>query len=197
MRDKLRNIKPFHFGPAQTPQDDYKFATEDPIKFKFKRPATISMPTPDDSAFKQLGTLLSNPFDGVRALVNQTRGGIRQSLNLSDEGDRDGVYGSLSSLRRAKESNSQETKKALSRSAPFNAASQISALASGALLTASTVNDLIQGDPKAALLKKAKMVKPIYNAVKKTGLDPTNALLGLYYGYKGVKTGNNIYKQNK
>ena len=97
MRDKLRNIKPFHFGPAQTPQDDYKFATEDP-------PATISMPTPDDSVFKQLGTLLSNPFDGVRALVNQTRGGIRESLGMRDEGDRDGVYGSLSSLRRANES---------------------------------------------------------------------------------------------
>lgn len=38
MRDKLRNIKPFHFGPAQTPQDDYKFATEDPVD----PPATIS-----------------------------------------------------------------------------------------------------------------------------------------------------------
>ena len=193
MRDKLRNIKPFHFGPAQKPQDSYKFATEDPTD----PPATISMPTPDDSTFQQIGTLLSNPFDGIRALVNQTRGGIRESLNLSDEGDRDGVYGSLSSLRRAKESKSQETKEALSRSAPFNAASQISALASGAVLTASTVNDLIQGDPKAALLKKAKIVKPIYNAVKKTGVDPTKALLGLYYGYKGAKTGNNIYEQNK
>ena len=50
MRDKLRNIKPFHFGPAQMPQDDYKFATEDPKN----PPATISMPTPDDSAFEQI-----------------------------------------------------------------------------------------------------------------------------------------------
>jgi hypothetical protein len=190
MRDKLRNIKPFHFGPAQTPQDDYKFATEDP-------PATISMPTPDDSVFKQLGTLLSNPFDGVRALVNQTRGGIRESLGMRDEGDRDGVYGSLSSLRRANESKNEEVKSELKRSSAFNTASQIGALASGAVLTASTVNDLIQGDPKAALLKKAKVVKPIYNAVKKVSNNPTKSLLGLYYGYKGVKTAKNIKDQNQ
>jgi len=190
MRDKLRNIKPFHFGPAQAPQDDYKFATEDP-------PATISMPTPDDSVFKQLGTLLSNPFDGVRALVNQTRGGIRESLGMRDEGDRDGVYGSLSSLRRANESKNEEVKSELKRSSAFNTASQIGALASGAVLTASTVNDLIQGDPKAALLKKAKVVKPIYNAVKKVSNNPTKSLLGLYYGYKGVKTAKNIKDQNQ
>ncbi len=193
MRDKLRNIKPFHFGPAQKPQDDYKFATEDPKN----PPATISMPTPDDSAFKQIGTLLSNPFDGVRALVNQTRGGIRESLGMRDEGDRDGVYGSLSNLRRAKASNREDVKKELSRSSAFNTASQLGALASGAVLTASTVNDLIQGDPKAALLKKAKVVKPIYNAVKKVSKDPTGSLLGLYYGYKGIKTANNIQEQNK
>ena len=193
MRDKLRNIKPFHFGPAQKPQDGYKFATEDPTD----PPATISMPTPDDGVFKQIGTLFSNPFDGVRALVNQTRGGIRESLGMRDEGDRDGAYGSLSNLRRAKASDEEDIKKELSRSSAFNTASQIAALSSGAALTASTINDLAQGDPKAALLKKAKVIKPIYNAVKKTGLDPTNALLGLYYGYKGVKTGKNIYKQNK
>jgi hypothetical protein len=193
MRDKLRNMTPFHFGPAQTPQDDYKFATEDPKN----PPATISMPTPDDGVFQQIGTLFSNPFDGVRALVNQTRGGIRESLGMRDEGDRDGVYGSLSNLRRAKASNSEDVKKALSRSSAFNTASQLAALTSGAVLTASTVNDLAQGDPKAALLKKAKVVKPIYNAVKKTGLDPSKSLLSLYYGYKGLKTGNNIYKQNK
>jgi hypothetical protein len=202
MRDKLRNIKPFHFGPAQTPQDDYEFATEDPVdpivkaKPQFKKPATISMPTPDDGVLQQLGTLLSNPFDGVKALVNQTRGGIRESLGMSDEGDRDGSYGSLSSLRRANESNREDVKKSLGRSSAFNSASQIAALASGAMLTASTVNDLLQGDPKAALLKKAKVVKPIYNAVKKTGLDPTKSLLGLYYGYKGLKAGDNINKKH-
>ena len=193
MRDKLRNIKPFHFGPAQKPQDDYKFATEE----QKNPPATISMPTPDDSVFKQLGTLLSNPFDGVRALVNQTRGGIRESLGMRDEGDRDGVYGSLSSLRRANESKNEEVKSELKRSSAFNSASQIGALASGAVLTASTVNDLIQGDPKAALLKKAKVVKPIYNAVKKVSNNPTKSLLGLYYGYKGVKTAKNIKDQNQ
>ena len=193
MRDKLRNIKPFHFGPAQKPQDNYKFATEDPKN----PPATISMPTPDDGYFKQIGTLLSNPFDGVRALVNQTRGGIRESLGMRDQGDRDGVYGSLSNLRRAQESEREDVKKELTRSSAFNTASQIGALASGAVLTASTVNDLIQGDPKAALLKKAKVVKPIYNAVKKVSNNPTKSLLGLYYGYKGVKTAKNIKDQNQ
>ncbi len=181
MRDKLRNIKPFNFGPAQTPQDDYKFATEDPVD----PPATISMPTPDDGVFQQLGTLLSNPFDGVRALVNQTRGGIRESLGMSDQGDRDGSFGSLSSLRRANESNREDVKKSLAKSSAFNSASQIAALSSGALLTASTVNDLVQGDPKAAILKKAKVVKPLYNAVKKTGLDQQNHCLACIMVIKG------------
>ena len=126
---------------------------------------TISMPTEDRSVIEQIGTLLSNPFSGSRALVNQTRGGIRNSLGMSDQGDRDGVYGSLTNLARAKESNDLETQQAL---------------ASGAVLTGQTVADLLQGDPTAMALKTAKKYKPIYNTAKKA-----------YMGLKGGKVAKN------
>jgi hypothetical protein len=136
---------------------------------------TISMPTENKSAIEQIGTLLSNPFSGTRALVNQTRGGIRNSLGMSDQGDREGVYGSLTSLARAKDSNDLETQKALESGSEFNTASQIGALASGAVLTGQTVADLLQGDPTAIALKTAKKYKPLYNTAK-------NAYMGLKTG---------------
>tara|TARA_R110002096_G_scaffold185019_1_gene363658 strand:+ start:26 stop:706 length:681 start_codon:yes stop_codon:yes gene_type:complete len=142
---------------------------------------TISMPTENKSAIEQIGTLLSNPFSGTRALVNQTRGGIRNSLGMSDQGDREGVYGSLTSLARAKDSNDLETQKALESGNEFNSASQIAALASGAALTGQTVADLLQGDPTAMALKTAKKYKPIYNTAKKA-----------YMGLKGGKVAKNI-----
>ena len=139
---------------------------------------TISMPTQKRSAIEQIGTLLSNPFSGTRALVNQTRGGIRNSLGMSDEGDRDGVYGSLTSLARSKDSNDLETQKALESGSEFNTASQIAALGSGALLAGQTFADLLQGDPASAALKAGKKFKPLYNTAKKA-----------YMGYKGGKVG--------
>ena len=137
---------------------------------------TISMPTEDDSLTKQIGTLLSNPVSGVRSLVNQTRGGVRESLGMSDEGDRSGVYGSLTNLSRAKDSTEPSTIKALERGEPFNVASQIGVLASGAALTGQTLADLAQGDPTAAIFKTAKKLKPIYKLAKKA-----------YMGLKGGK----------
>jgi hypothetical protein len=136
---------------------------------------TISTPTKDDSLIKQVGTLLSNPFDGVRSLVNQTRGGIRESLGMSDEGDRSGVYGSLTNLSRANDSTDPDTIKELERGKALNVASQIGALASGAVLTGQTLADLAQGDPAAAALKGAKKFKPIYKLAK-------NAYMGLKAG---------------
>ncbi len=136
---------------------------------------TISQPTPDDSFSKQIGTLLSNPFSGTRALVNQARGGIRESLGMCDEGDREGVYGSLTSLSRAKDSEDKDTQKALEKGEAFNTASQIGALASGAVLTGQTLADLAQGDPTAAALKGAKKFKPVYKLAK-------NAYMGLKAG---------------
>ena len=140
-----------------------------------------------DNFFQQAGTLLSNPFDGIRALSNQARGGIREAFGMSDEGDRDGVYGSLTSLSRAKASDDAETQKALERSSAFNTASQVAMLGSGTALGAQTVNDLIQGDATGAIIKKAKVLKPIYNAVKKLGVDPTKLTKQAYKTYKANK----------
>ena len=148
---------------------------------------TISATAEDDGALKQIGTLLSNPFDGIRALGNQARGGIREAFGMRDEGDGSGVYGSLTSLRRAKASDDASTKKALERSSGLNAVSQVGMLGSAAALGAQTVNDLLQGDVAGAVLKKAKALKPVYNAVKKLGVNPTAASKALYKGYKANK----------
>lgn len=181
MRDKIRNIKPFKQGPAQRTEEDYqdnKF-NEKIKELENRKPknpqGNISIPE-DDSPAQQASTLVSNPFDGVRALANQTVGGIQNMFGI-DKGFRDGPYGSLTSLRRANNATDPETKQALSRSAPFNQATQAAALASGAMLGVGTIADLAQGDPTAALLKKAKGVKQVYNTAKTA-----------YIGYKGGKS---------
>ena len=60
-------------------------------------------------------------------------------------------------------------------------------LGSGTALGAQTVNDLIQGDATGAIIKKAKVLKPIYNAVKKLGVDPTKLTKQAYKTYKANK----------
>lgn len=183
MRNKIRNIKPFKHGPAQTTEEDYQStSSKNKINTLTKRPlikppknSNISIPEDDEPA-QQAGTLISNPFDGVRALANQTIGGIQNMFGI-DQGRRDGPYGSLTNLRRANNATDPETKQALSRSALQNQATQLYALLSGGMLAAGTAADLAQGDPTAALLKKAKGVKQIYKTAKTA-----------YYGYKGGKS---------
>lgn len=140
-----------------------------------------------DGFFKQAGTLLSNPLDGAVALANQARGNTRKLFNLSDEGDLDGVRGSLTNLRRAKLSGDKGAQKELDRSSGLNFASQVGMLGSGTALGAQTVNDLIQGDATGAIIKKAKVLKPVYNAVKKLGVDPTKLTKQIYKTYKTNK----------
>jgi hypothetical protein len=148
---------------------------------------TISATAKDDGALKQIGTLLSNPFDGIAALGNQARGGIREAFGMRDEGSNDGVRGNLTNLRRANESTDASTKKALENSSGLNTVSQIGMLGSGVALGAQTVNDLLQGDAAGAILKKAKALKPVYKAIKKTGVDPTKLSKRLYTSYKADK----------
>lgn len=140
-----------------------------------------------DNFFQQVSTLLSNPADGIAALANQVRGNTRKSFGLSDEGDLDGVRGSLTNLRRGKLSGDTGVKKELGRSSGLNFASQVGMLSSGTALGAQTVNDLIQGDATGAIIKKAKVIKPIYNAVKKFGVDPTKLTKQAYKTYKANK----------
>lgn len=181
MRNKIRKIKGFHMGAANGNPKSLSAIRNDE-----KPRATISMPTPDDSILQQAGTLLSNPFDGMRALVNQTRGGIRQAFGMSDQGDRDGVYGSLSSLRRANDSEDKQTIEALSRSSALNTTSSTAMLASGVLLGAQTLVDLAQGDPTAAITKKLNKIPGVKQVIK----DPIKAAKtakGAYISYKGYK----------
>ena len=140
-----------------------------------------------DSIQKQVGTLLSNPLDGVAALGNQVRGSVRETFGMRDEGSSDGVRGSLTNLGRAKKSDDAGTKKALENSSGLNTVGQIGMLGSAGALGAQTVNDLLQGDATGAVIKKAKVLKPIYNAVKKLGVDPTKLSKALYKGYKANK----------
>ena len=148
--------------------------------------SNISVPE-DDSIFQKVTTLISNPFDGAITLGNQLVGGM-QSLVGRDQGRRDGAYGSLSNLRRAKNADDIETKKALSRTKGFNMATQ-AALLRGAVggvkfasnaLKAQTNAELLSGNPVSAILSKVKAadivksVAPLYTAAKTA-----------YYGYKG------------
>lgn len=157
------------------------------------RPQGTMSQTPEDNSdgfFQQAGTLLSNPLDGAAALGNQARGNVRKLFNLSDEGDLDGVRGNLTNLRRARLSGDKGAQKVLDRSSGLNLATQIGMLGSGTALGAQTINDLVQGDATGAIIKKAKVLKPIYNAVKKLGVDPTKLTK---QAYKAYKTNKNVF----
>ena len=157
------------------------------------RPTSKIYETPEnnsDSFSQQVGTLLSNPADGIVALANQATGNTRKLFGLSDQGDLDGVRGSLTNLRRGKLSGDKGVEKELRRSSGLNFASQVGMLGSGTALGAQTVNDLIQGDATGAIIKKAKVLKPIYNAVKKLGVDPTKLTK---QAYKAYKTNKNVF----
>ena len=124
--------------------------------------ATISAPTPDDSAWQQFKTLISNPFDGARALVNTARGEIRETFGLSDQGDQDGVYGSLTNLRRANESTDEQTQEALNRSSALNSASSMIPAA----LTAQTLSDAVSGNFVSLATKKFNKIPGVKEVIK-------------------------------
>lgn len=146
--------------------------------------ATISAPTPDDSAWQQFKTLISNPFDGARALVNTARGEIRETFGLSDQGDQDGVYGSLTNLRRANESTDEQTQEALNRSSAFNSASSMMPAA----LTAQTVSDAVSGDFVSLATKKLNKIPGVKEVIKNPKLAKNIANTA----YTTLKTNKNV-----
>ena len=178
MRDKIRGIKGFHMGAANPTSLDELRSKDAPRGSQ----ATISAPTPEDSTWQQFKTLVSNPFDGARALVNNARGEIRETFGLSDQGDRDGVYGSLTNLRRANESEDQQTQQALNRSSAFNSASSMVPVA----LTAQTVSDAISGDFTSLATKKLNKIPVVKDIVKNPKI-----------AKKIAKTAYQTYKTNK
>ena len=141
---------------------------------------------------QDLKTVVSNPFDAARAIVrtDESSGDFPTSVQdlqaLRDLADRDD--GSESS---------EQAKAILSPSAGFNVASAML----GPALTAQTFLDLATGDPTAAVLGKAKKLKPIAKTLKKSkvgqlikGKASKYALTGeagilpaAYIGYKGYK----------
>ena len=159
-------------------------------KHKYPGNSNISVPE-DDGIFQKVSTIVSHPFDSAITLGNQFVGGI-QSLAGIDQGRRDGAYGNLSNLRRAKAATDAGTKEALSGTKGFNMATQ-AALLRGAYggtkflsnaLRAQTNAELLSGNPVSAILSKVKAtdivknVAPLY-ATAKTA----------YYGYKGGNMG--------
>ena len=180
MRDKIRGIKGFHMGAANpTPLDELR-RKDAPRGSQ----ATISAPTPEDSTWQQFKTFVSNPFDGARALVNSARGEIRETFGLSDQGDKDGVYGSLTSLRRANESEDQQTQQALNRSSAFNSASSMVPVA----LTAQTVSDAISGDFTSLATKKLDKIPGVKQVIK----NPKIAKDVAKTAYNTLKTNKNV-----
>jgi len=180
MRDKIRGIKGFHMGAANpTPLD--KLRRKDAPRGS---QATISAPTPEDSGWQQFKTFVSNPFDGTRALVNTARGEIREAFGLSDQGDQDGVYGSLTNLRKANLSEDEQTKQALNRSSAFNSASSMVPAA----LTAQTVSDAISGDVTSLATKKLNKIPVVKDMVK----NPKLAKKIAKTAYQTLKTNTNV-----
>ena len=159
-------------------------------KHKYPGNSNISVPE-DDGIFQKVSTVVAHPFDSAITLGNQLVGGI-QSMAGIDQGRRDGAYGNLSNLRRAKAATDAGTKEALSGTKGFNMATQ-AALLRGAYggtkflsnaLRAQTNAELLSGNPVSAILSKVKAtdivknVAPLY-ATAKTA----------YYGYKGGNMG--------
>tara|TARA_B100000497_G_C7396970_1_gene252046 strand:- start:55 stop:609 length:555 start_codon:yes stop_codon:yes gene_type:complete len=180
MRDKIRGIKGFYMGAANpTPLD--KLRREDAPRGS---QATISAPTPEDSAWQQFKTFVSNPFDGARALVNDARTSIRESVGLDNDNITSGPYANLSNLRRANESTDEQTKQALNRSSAFNSASSMTPVA----LTAQTFSDAISGDVTSLATKKLNKIPGVKNIVQ----DPKLAKNLAKTAYNTLKTDKNV-----
>jgi hypothetical protein len=178
MRNKIRGIKGFHMGAANpTPLD--KLRRQDAPR---NSQATISASTPDDNKWQQFKTFVSNPFDGARALVNDVRTSIRESVGLDNDNITSGPYANLSNLRRANESTDEQTQEALNRSSAFNSASSMMPVA----LTAQTVSDAISGDVTSLATKKLNKIPGVKEVIKNPELAKNIA-----------KTAYNTLKANK
>ena len=141
---------------------------------------------------QDLKTVAGNPFDAARAIARTDESGgdfptsvqdLRALRNLADRDD-----GS---------ENSEQAKSILSRSSGFNVASAMM----GPALTAQTFLDLATGDPTAAVLGKAKKLKPVAKTLKKSNIGKlikgkvskyaltgeAGVLPAAYLGYKGYK----------
>lgn len=137
-------------------------------------------------SLENLKTIVGNPFDAARAILRTDDSGgdfptsIKDLRALRALADRDD--GSESS---------EQAKSILSRSSGFNVASAMV----GPALTAQTFVDLVTGDPTAAILGKAKKLKPIKKALKKSKAGRILAekvLPTTYLGYKTKKQSKKI-----
>lgn len=140
-----------------------------------EKPMAMLSQGSDDSLLTKIKTIVSNPFDALKVAYSQGR---------SNRGD--DTYSSLQNLRRANEAASagnKDAQQSLSRSGAMNTASAFVPAA----LTAQTIGDAVSGDITSLALKKAKKLKPLYNALKSTGLDPAKATKAAYIGYKASK----------
>ena len=124
--------------------------------------ATISAPTPDDNMWQQFKTLISNPFDGARALVNDARTSIRESVGLDNDNITSGPYANLSNLRRANESTDEQTQETLNRSSAINSASSMIPAA----LTAQTLSDAVSGNFVSLATKKFNKIPGVKEVIK-------------------------------
>jgi len=129
-------------------------------------------------SLENLKTIVGNPFDAARAILRTDDSGGDFPTSVKDLR----ALRALANRDDGSES-SEQAKSILSRSSGFNVASAMV----GPALTAQTVLDLATGDPTAAILGKAKKLKPIKNTLKKTkaGRILTEKVLPTtYLGYK-------------
>lgn len=129
----------------------------------------------EDGLFTKLKTIISNPFDALKVAYQGGR---------SDYGDY--THSSLTNLRRAKEaaeSGNEDAQKSFNRTSALNTVTSLTPYA----MAASTVADLVSGDPTAAILKKVNKIPGVSKVIK----DPKKAATaakGIYKSYKTNKT---------
>ena len=135
---------------------------------------------------QDLKTFAANPFDAARAVIRTDNSGGNFPTNLKD-------LKALNDLAAKDDGsvNSEQAKTVLSPSAGFNFASSMV----GPALTAQTFLDLASGDPTSAVLGKAKKLKPVAKALKKSKIGQVvkeKVLPSAYIGFKTQKHGKKI-----
>ena len=100
----------------------------------------------EDGLFTKLKTIISNPMDALKVAYQGGR---------SDYGDY--THSSLTNLRRAKEAaeaGNEDAQKSFGRTSALNTVASLTPYA----MAASTIADLVSGDPTAAILKKVNKI---------------------------------------
>ena len=155
-------------GPRQMSYGDSanSSTTQQPMLSEYK----------EDNLFTKLKTIVNNPFDALKVAYQGGR---------SDQGDY--THSSLTNLRRAKEAadaGNEDAQRGFARTKGINTVASLTPYA----MFASTVADVVSGDPTGAILKKFNKIPGVSKVIK----DPKKAAMAAKGAYKSYKTNKTI-----